>query len=90
MNRQQLSFRGNRQGFPPRHPDRTSQALLELGTRDDPETGMAIPLSRPTDGMRASAEFLATFFSGALAIGVTRPLDESRKWKFTWRVGQGF
>jgi hypothetical protein len=70
--------------------DEARQALTELGTRTDPTTGLSVPLSQPTDGMRASAEFLATFFSGALAIGVTRPLDEARKWKFTWRIGQGF
>jgi hypothetical protein len=70
--------------------DAARQALIELGTRTDPTTLVAVPLSQPTNGMRASAEFLATFFSGALAIGVTRPLDESRKWKFTWRIGQGF
>ena len=70
--------------------DEARQALNELGTRTDPATGSSVPLSQPTNGMRASAEFLATFFSGALAIGVTRPLDESRKWKFTWRIGQGF
>lgn len=66
------------------------QALLELGTRPDAETGLPVPISSPTNGARASAELLATFFSGALAIGVTRPIDESRKWKFTWRIGQGF
>jgi hypothetical protein len=47
-------------------------------------------LSRPTGGMRASAEFLVTFFSGALAFGVTRPIDQAGKWKFTGRIGQGF
>jgi hypothetical protein len=70
--------------------DEARQALIELGTRLDPATNLQVPLSRPTGGVRASAEFLATFFSGALAIGVTRPIDESRKWKFTWRIGQGF
>jgi hypothetical protein len=40
--------------------------------------------------MRASAEFLATFFSGAIAFGVTRPIDQPGKWKFTGRIGQGF
>jgi hypothetical protein len=70
--------------------DDARQALLELGTTIDSATNQPVPLSRPTNGMRASAEFLATFFSGALAIGVTRPLDEARGWKFTWRIGQGF
>jgi hypothetical protein len=65
-------------------------AVLRLGTRMNQETGESEPLSRATNGARASAEFLVTFFSGALAIGVTRPLDEARGWKFTWRIGQGF
>jgi hypothetical protein len=68
--------------------DDARAALLALGTRMT-ESG-PVPLSRPTDGMRASAEFLITFFSGALAVGVTRPIDEASKWKFTSRIGQGF
>jgi hypothetical protein len=70
--------------------DDAQKALLELGTRLNPQTGLRDPISAPTNGVRASAEFLATFFSGALAVGVTRPIDESRKWKLTWRIGQGF
>jgi hypothetical protein len=66
------------------------EALLELGTTTDAESGLPVPLSRPTNGMRASAEFLVTFFSGALALGVTRPIDQTARWKFTWRIGQGF
>lgn len=70
--------------------DAARAAVLELGTRTDQATGVAVPLSRATGGMRASGEFLVTFFSGAVAVGVTRPLDEARKWKFTARIGQGF
>ena len=66
------------------------QALLELGAREDSAGNATIPLSRPTAGMRASAEFLVTFFSGALAFGVTRAIDQPDKWKFTGRIGQGF
>src|SRR5512141_146483 len=66
------------------------RAMLELGSTLNPTTGQMVPLSRPTGGMRASAEFLATFFSGALAFGVTRPIDQAGKWKFTGRIGQGF
>lgn len=65
-------------------------ALLELGATMDPETGALVPLSRPTDGVRASAEFLVTFFSGALGVGVTRPIDRAGPWRFTGRLGQGF
>jgi hypothetical protein len=66
------------------------RALLELGTTTDSVTGLTTPLSRPTDGMRASAEVLLTFFSGAMAVGVSRPIDHSGAWKFTGRIGQGF
>jgi hypothetical protein len=69
--------------------DAARQAVLELGTDPDIQDA-AVPLSRATDGMRASAEFLVTFFSGALAFGVTRPIDQPGKWKFTGRIGQGF
>ena len=70
--------------------DAAEKALLELGSTLEPQSSKMVPLSRPTGGMRASAEFLATFFSGALALGVTRPIDQAGKWKFTGRIGQGF
>jgi hypothetical protein len=66
------------------------RALTELGTRTDPVSGFAVPISQPTDGVRASAEFLLTFFNGALVAGVTRPIDTHGPWKFTARMGQGF
>jgi len=66
------------------------QALIELGTITDPATGIAVPVSRASDGVRASAEFLLTFFDGALVAGVTRPIDTRGRWKFTARMGQGF
>jgi hypothetical protein len=66
------------------------RALLQLGTTVDSATMQAVPLSQPTDGMRASAEILLTFFSGAVAIGVSRPVDQPGAWKFTGRIGQGF
>ncbi|MGH9421116.1 MAG: hypothetical protein ACRD3J_14160, partial [Thermoanaerobaculia bacterium] len=65
-------------------------ALLELGTTIDPVTGLPAPISRPTNGVRASAEFLLTFFNGSFALGVTRPIDTQGPWKFTGRLGQGF
>ncbi len=66
------------------------RALLELGTTIDPVTSLPVPLSRPTDGVRASAEFLFTLFNGAAAAGVTRVIDTHGPWKFTARIGQGF
>lgn len=66
------------------------RALLALGSQLDRSSGLMVPLSRPTSGMRASAEVLATFFSGALAIGVARPVDRDGAWKITGRIGQGY
>jgi hypothetical protein len=66
------------------------QAILELGTKTDPVTGLPVPVSRATGGVRASAEFLLTFFNGALSAGVTRVIDTHGSWKFTARMGQGF
>lgn len=67
-----------------------ADAVRELGATLNPSTGELVPLSRPTEGVRASAEFLVTFFNGALAAGVTRPIDTRGRWKFTARMGQGF
>lgn len=65
-------------------------AVLRLGVTPGVGDRVDVPFSRATDGMKGSAEFLATFFSGALAFGVTRPIDHPGKWKFTGRIGQGF
>ena len=68
---------------------KAAAALLELGTTAD-ASGAIFPVSRPTDGVRASAEFLITFFNGAVAAGITRQIDTRGPWKFTARMGQGF
>jgi hypothetical protein len=65
------------------------RALLELGSTLD-SAGRLVPISQPTNGVRASAEFLLTFFSGSVAVGVTRQIDRSGPWKLTARMGQGF
>jgi hypothetical protein len=70
--------------------DAAERALMLLGTKTDPVSGALIPMSRPTNGMRASAEVLVTFFSGALGVGIARPLDTHGAWKITGRIGQGF
>lgn len=56
------------------------QALLALG-------GDGItPLSRPTDRIRATADFRLTVLSGAFGFGVSRPIDQPGRWKpyFAW------
>jgi hypothetical protein len=64
--------------------------MVELGTRLDPVSGLPVPVSVATNGVRASAEFLFTFFNGSLSLGVSRPIDRRGPWKFTGRMGQGF
>jgi hypothetical protein len=65
-------------------------ALIGLGTVMDPNNGNVVPVSRATDGVRSSAEFLLTFFNGAVAAGIARQIDTRGQWKFTARMGQGF
>jgi hypothetical protein len=69
--------------------EEAEQAVLELGSVVNDE-GVLVPVSRSTDGVRGSAEFLVTFFGGALVVGITRPIDHAGPWLFTGRVGQGF
>jgi hypothetical protein len=69
---------------------KAADALLELGTVTDSTTGTVVAVSRPSGGVRASAEFLVTFFNGAVAAGITRQVDRHGPWKFTARMGQGF
>ncbi len=44
------------------------------------------PLSRPTDRVRATADFRVTFLSGALGFGISRPIDQPGEWTpfFVW------
>ncbi len=66
------------------------RALLQLGSRADSSTGVLLPLSRRSEGIRATTELLLTFFSGSVSVGVTRAIDSADSWKFTARIGQGF
>ncbi len=69
--------------------EEAERAVLKLGSTVD-SAGVLRPVSRATEGTRGSAEVLLTFFSGALAVGVTRPIDRAGPWRLTARVGQGF
>jgi hypothetical protein len=55
-------------------------ALLGLG--GDGTT----PLSRPSERVRATADLRLTMLSGAIGVGVARPVDHPRRWKpfFLW------
>jgi hypothetical protein len=60
--------------------DAARGALLALG--GDGVT----PLSRPTERVRATADFRLTLLSGAIGFGVSRPIDQPGEWKpfFVW------
>jgi hypothetical protein len=70
--------------------DRARHALLELGARRDTTTGELIPISVPTNGIRASADIRLTVFSGAASVGITRAIDRADKWRFIATLGQAF
>jgi hypothetical protein len=48
--------------------------------------GFTPPLSRPTDGIRATADVRLTLLSGAIGFGFARPMDHFGPWKpfFIW------
>jgi hypothetical protein len=48
------------------------------------------PVSRATDGFRATASVGLTFFSGSLHVGVARPIDHKAPWKVIWGLGHNF
>ena len=52
----------------------------------------AAPLTPPgaTHGMRATVDARVTFFSGALGVGVARPVDHAAPWRMTLNIGQAF
>jgi hypothetical protein len=60
--------------------DAARRAVLALG--GDGVT----PLSRPTDRIRATADFRVTILSGAMGAGFARPIDHPGKWRpfFVW------
>jgi hypothetical protein len=52
--------------------------------------GSTTPVSRPTDGFRATVGFGLTFFSGSVHVGVARPVDHKAPWRFVWGLGHNF
>ena len=48
------------------------------------------PLSVPTKGIRATADFRLTFFGGLVGIGVARPVDKAAPWRLAFRFGQEY
>lgn len=48
------------------------------------------PVSKPTDGFRATFAVGLTFFSEAAHIGVARPIDHKAPWRFVGGLGHNF
>lgn len=62
-------------------------SIERLGYRGEPDIQTLalfapVPLSRPTDGWRATASVGLRFFGGALALLAAKPLDDGRGWRF--------
>ena len=87
---QQLFELGNQQNLPG-YLDKefagTRAAVARLGLQPD-STGALVPVSRATDGARASVTAGLRFFGGALFIGGTRPVDHAATWKGLVSFGQ--
>ena len=65
--------------------DAALRALAGLG---DPARSSVV--SRATDGVRATAGFGLTFFSGVAHVGVARPIDRAAPWKVVAGLGPLF
>lgn len=64
------------------------RSLALLGRRGP--VPFATPVSVPTNGVRATADFRVTFFSGAASIGVARPVDHAAPWRAFFALGQTY
>lgn len=49
-----------------------------------------IPVSTPTNGIRATVDARLTFFSGLLGVGVARPIDRGAPWRLAFRFGEEY
>jgi hypothetical protein len=58
--------------------------LLRPGT----DTITAVPVSRPTDGLKSSVDFRLRFFGGAVSVGVARATDHRDRWRFVLGLAQ--
>jgi hypothetical protein len=59
-------------------------SLLRPGT----DTMAAVPISRPTDGLKSSIDFRLRFFGGAVSVGVARATDHHDRWRFVLGLAQ--
>jgi hypothetical protein len=67
--------------------DAARASVLRLGLQRD-STGGLMPVSRATEGFRATASVGLRFFSGSLFVGAVRPIDQAAKWKSLVVFGQ--
>ena len=64
--------------------DAARESLVRLSA------GADSPVSRATDGLRATFGFGATLFSGNFHLGVARAIDKNAKWSFAAGFGPSF
>ena len=53
-------------------------------------TACPSPISRATDGIRATVDARVTLFGGLVGVGVARPVDHAAPWRLAFRFGQEF
>ena len=75
---------GVQSGWASASSDAARSALLALG--GDGVT----PLSRPTDRIRATADFRLTILSGAMGAGFARAIDHPARWRPFFMLGASF
>jgi hypothetical protein len=65
--------------------DAARTAVTALGAASS-----ATPISRETDGFRATFGFGLTFFSGSAHVGIARPVDHKAPWRWVGGLGHNF
>ena len=68
--------------------DAARAAIDRLAVIDPTLLASWAPVSRPTDGIRASVTAGLRFFSGGAFVGATRPVDHAAPWKLLVTFGQ--
>ena len=63
-------------------------AIDRLSTADERQRALYAPVSRPTDGIRASVTAGLRLFSGGAFIGAARKVDQPSPWKLLVTFGQ--
>ena len=63
-------------------------AIARLGVRTSTATGALEPISRPTEGVRASVNAGVRFFGGAVFVGAARRVDRGAAWRASVTLAQ--